>query len=84
MYINIHLHTLNYIQYQADQGHPCSYLVNRKMQVVIIRPTESCYACQWLDNVDMHTYAEFDQNILCGSSVMSIFTIYGDLYQIKL
>ena len=33
-----------------------------------------CYACQWLDNVDMHTYANFDQNIPCGSRVMSIFT----------
>ena len=46
------------------------------MQVVIIRSTEGYYACQWLDNVDMHTYAELDQNILCGSSVMSIFTIW--------
>ena len=34
------------------------------------------YACQWLDNVDMHTYAKFDQNIPYGSSVMSIFTYF--------
>ena len=25
------------------------------------------------DNVDMHTYAKFDQNIPCGSRVLSIF-----------
>ena len=31
-------------------------------------------ACQWLDNVDMLTYATFDQNITCGSRVMGIFT----------
>ena len=29
------------------------------------------YACQWLGNVDMHMYAEFDQNIPCGSRVLS-------------
>ena len=37
---------------------------------------KSCYACQWLDNVDMHMYAKFEQNILCGSRAMSIFTNY--------
>ena len=31
------------------------------------------HACQWLDNVDIHAYAKFDQNIPCGSRVMSIF-----------
>ena len=35
---------------------------------------KGCYACQWLDNVDMHRYAKFDQNIACGPRVMSIFT----------
>ena len=29
-----------------------------------------CYACLWLDNVDMHAYAKFDQNIPCCSRVM--------------
>ena len=33
-----------------------------------------CYACKLLDNVDMHKYAKFDQNIPCGSRVKSIFT----------
>ena len=29
--------------------------------------------CQWVyDNVDMHTYAKFDQNKPCGSRVVSI------------
>ena len=32
------------------------------------------YACQWLDNVDMHIYVKFDQNIQCGSRVIHIFT----------
>ena len=32
------------------------------------------FACQWLDNVDMHMYANFDPNISCGSRVMSFFT----------
>ena len=31
-------------------------------------------ACQWLGNVDMHLYANCDQNIPCGSRVMNIFT----------
>ena len=22
---------------------------------------QGCYACQWLDNVDIYTYAKFDQ-----------------------
>ena len=22
--------------------------------------------CKWLDNVDLHTYAKFDQNLPCG------------------
>ena len=35
---------------------------------------KDCYACQWLDNADMHTYAQFDQNILCGLRVMNSFT----------
>ena len=34
--------------------------------------TKGCYACQWLDNVDMHMYAKFDQNILCGWRVIPI------------
>ena len=33
-----------------------------------------CYACQWLDSVEMHAYAKFDPNIPCGSRVMNIFT----------
>ena len=33
-----------------------------------------CYACQWLENADMHKFAKFDHNISCGSSYMSIFT----------
>ena len=32
------------------------------------------FACQWLENVDMHMYANFDQNIPCGSRVINIFT----------
>ena len=35
---------------------------------------KGCYTCQWLDNVDIHLYAKFEQNIPCGSRVMSIFT----------
>ena len=35
---------------------------------------KGCYACQWLSNVDMHTYANFDQNIPRGERVMSILT----------
>ena len=35
---------------------------------------KGCNACQWLDNVDMHTYAQMDQNKLCGSRVMKNFT----------
>ena len=30
---------------------------------------KGCYAFQWLDNVDMHTYAKYDQNLPCGSIV---------------
>ena len=33
---------------------------------------KDCYACKWLENVDMRMYAKFDQNIPCGSRVMSI------------
>ena len=33
-----------------------------------------CYTVQWFDNVGMHLYAKFDQNIPCCSKVMSIFT----------
>ena len=25
------------------------------------------FACQWLDNVDMHVYTKFDHNIPCSS-----------------
>ena len=35
---------------------------------------KSCNACQLFDKVDLHTYAQFDQNLPCGSIVMSIFT----------
>ena len=35
---------------------------------------KGCHKCQWSDNVDMHVYAKLDQNILCCSRVMSIFT----------
>ena len=35
---------------------------------------KGCYIYQWLDNVDMHLYAKCDQNMPCGSRVMSIFT----------
>ena len=30
------------------------------------------HASKWLDNVDMHAYAKFDQNASCGSRVMTI------------
>ena len=30
-------------------------------------------AVTWLDNVDMHVYAKFDQTITCGSRNMRIF-----------
>ena len=33
---------------------------------------KDCYAYQCLDNVDIHTYVKFDQNIPCASRVMSI------------
>ena len=33
-----------------------------------------CYACQWLDNVDMYMNANFDQNIRYGSRAIHIFT----------
>ena len=33
---------------------------------------KGCYACQWLDIVNMHRYAKFEQNMQCGSNVMSI------------
>ena len=39
---------------------------------------KGCYTCQWLDNVDMHSYAKFDQNISCVSSVMSIYSLTED------
>ena len=32
----------------------------------------NCYACQCLDNVDMYTYAKFDQTIPSVYKVMSI------------
>ena len=32
---------------------------------------QNCYACQCLDNVDMYTYAEFDQFIPSGHKVRS-------------
>ena len=32
-----------------------------------------CYARQWLDNVSMHMYAKYDQNIPGGSRVVKIF-----------
>ena len=35
---------------------------------------KGCYACQWLDIVNMYKYAKFEQNMQCGSNVMSIFT----------
>ena len=35
---------------------------------------KSCCAFQWLENVDMHMYAQFDHNIPCVSRVMGIFT----------
>ena len=38
------------------------------------RSHKECFACQWLDDFDMHMYAKFDKNIPCGSRVMSIFT----------
>ena len=31
----------------------------------------NCYACQCLDNVDMYTYAKFDQTIPSGYKVRS-------------
>ena len=39
---------------------------------------KGCYICQWLDNVDMHLYAKFDQNMSCVSSVMSIYSLTED------
>ena len=35
-----------------------------------------CYTVQWFENVGMHLYAKFDQNIPCCSKVMSIFTYW--------
>ena len=34
------------------------------------------YIFQWLDNVNMHKYAKFDQNIPCGVRVIDSFTNY--------
>ena len=31
---------------------------------------KGCYACKWLENVDLHDNAKFGQNILRGSIVM--------------
>ena len=39
---------------------------------------KGCYPYQWLDNGDMHLLAKFDQNIPCGSSVMSIYSLTED------
>ena len=39
----------------------------------LIHPNDT-YTCQLLDNVDMHLYAAFDQNIPRGSRVLSICT----------
>ena len=36
------------------------------------------YAYQWLVNVDTHVYAKFDQNLPCGSRVVSIFIYQTD------
>ena len=33
---------------------------------------KGCYTYQWLDNIGMHFMQDFDQNITCGSRVMSI------------
>ena len=40
--------------------------------------TKDCDSCQWLANVDMYKYPKFNQNIPCGSRVMSIFTNLTD------
>ena len=36
------------------------------------------FACQWLENVDMHMYAKYDQNIPCGSRVINIHQLTMD------
>ena len=46
----------------------------QKAGLVLSKPSsikKGGFACQWLDNVDMHTYAIFVQNI-CDSRVMKI------------
>ena len=35
---------------------------------------KGCYTFQWLENVDMHLYAKFDQNMTRGPRVMSTLT----------
>ena len=42
------------------------------------KPLPSENACQWLDNVDTHAYAKFDQKIPWGSRDMSIFARQTD------
>ena len=41
-----------------------------------VKPRPRCEyrGYQWPDNFKMHTYAKSDQNIPCGSKIMSIFT----------
>ena len=36
---------------------------------------KGCYACQWLDNVEMHKYAQYDQNKPCGLGVREHFLL---------
>ena len=38
-------------------------------------PIKKAVMHEWLDNVNMNTYAKFDQNIPSGSRVMNSFTI---------
>ena len=45
------------------------------VQNFVTKSLKYCYyTYQWLDNVDMYTYAQFDQNISYGTIVMSNFT----------
>ena len=43
------------------------------------RPSKKAfYTCQWLGNIDMHSYVKFDQNIPCGSvQLLFAFSLTG-------
>ena len=42
------------------------WAVWNEAQQTLVHQNKRCSTCQWLDNVDMHLYAKFDQNEACS------------------